>query len=120
MNTHADVADLLEQWRQQTLRESEALRANDWNQVRACQETKAQVRTLLEQAEGPSPKDLPERLRQLVVELVALESANSRWLARQTASLQARQTELADTSRRLHRVRRSYGAADRLHWESYS
>jgi hypothetical protein len=111
---------LLEEWRQWTLAEASALRTRDWDQVAAAQQAKQRLRPVPPQAPEKAQPDDAARVRCLVDELVALETANRDWLATQTAGLQTRLSELQGTTRNLARLRSSYAGAHRSHWQSYS
>jgi hypothetical protein len=117
--TRAGVLELLEQWRSQTVAESEALRALNWPAVRACHRAKEELQALLLPQLGSAPGGTEDQLRPVVEGLLALEARNRDWLAERRAALSARRLELNDSARNLQRVRNSYARLDASRWESY-
>jgi len=113
----ANVPDLLQEWHQLTLEEGAALRARDWNRAAACQASKAGLQSQIDGC-GQSGA-LDDKLRQLVVALMALEQENQNWLRDQLAGLRRDRSELEGSARNLKRVRSSYGRPSSVHWHSY-
>jgi hypothetical protein len=113
------LLSLLAQWRAQTLEESQALQAQNWTAVRACQQAKQALQVRLLAASARPAVSTDTQLRPLIDELLALEARNRDWLADRQAALSNRRLELSESARNLHRLRRSYARQDQAGWQSY-
>jgi hypothetical protein len=120
MSARDKVSSLLEEWRQQTLAETEALRARNWPAVRECHRAKDQLQALLQRIPEAREYAAEESGRQTVDELIALDLRNRDWLATQMAASKARQSQIEDNARNLQRLRKSYAGPSRSCWQSYS
>jgi hypothetical protein len=119
MSTRQNLPDLLQEWRRQTLAETQALQRLDWPGVFACQLAKEELQSLLRQV-LEAPTELPPGpLREQVQELIALEAHNRDWLAARKSALQAQGLELDGSARNLKRVRDSYARSALACWQSY-
>lgn len=127
MDARHPVFALLQEWPRQTLAETEAIRAQNWPAVAACQDAKAELQKLLSQhpaltlrTAAPAAADPDGPLRKFVQEVLALEQSNRELVASQKAALEVRRLKLHDTSRNLQRVHHSYARAAGSRWQSYS
>lgn len=118
MSARKQLPGLLHQWREQTRRETDALRRQDWTAVWACQHAKGQLRALIDQ-ETSAGGDLPPSLRPVVQEVIAAERQNIEWLGQQMKELQQQRLELEDSSRNLKRMRATYAHPQKHCWHSY-
>jgi hypothetical protein len=130
MTAHTTLLSLYEQWRLQTETEGEAIRVHDWSKVNACQQTKHELKPLIQDWTGAARREqshrgdklklLDKELRGILQELIQAEKRNQKWLAQQQAAWQTRRGELQQTVRNLRRLRQSYASRDGSIWQSYS
>ena len=126
----AQLFELLNDWRQLTLAEKEAITSLDWGALRDLQAKKASLQPRLAQGEeavfGPNSSDLPKkaeqkrRLREWVGELAKLEKENGVLLTKMIASHKQKIEKSGQTLRSLRVVQRAYAKAAESFWHSYS
>jgi hypothetical protein len=127
MSARNSLLEWLEEWREWTLAEREAIKAQCWPSVRKCQQAKAQLQAALSGAsvlptypKGETEATAAKPLQNLLKEVVALEEQNRDQLARHKAEVQARTADLAQSARNLRRVRQSYAGRTDGFWQTYS
>lgn len=130
MTARHQLLDCYDQWRAWTRRETDAIRAEDWPAVNACQTTKESLQRLILQWSEAAETELRSRaaewglfqaeVRRVIGELIQLETDNGQLLSEQKRAMQARQRELEQASHNLRRVRGSYAGGLRSAWHSYS
>ena len=129
MNRETELLDLYERWRRLTSAEAGAIQGRDWAQLARCQGEKEAISLELARLQEIVLRDLrpaarretfAARLRSLLLELVALQSQNTRLLATRLERLGEQRCELQQASRSLHRVRQAYSPEARPLWHSYS
>src|SRR5215470_8110006 len=130
MTARHTLMSLYEAWRLQTETEGEAIRAQDWTKVDACQQAKQDLQPLIQDwtgaarreqaANGQGQQALERELRTLLQQLMQAERRNQKWLSQHGAALQSRRTQLQQSAGNLRRVRQSYVARPYTMWESYS
>lgn len=129
MGIDSQLWDLYHQWKNLTESEGMAILTSNWTEVRRCQKSKQDLQPEIIRLTGLAQKEIAsaaaqssfeERIRQVVNELILLESRNNSTL--QTRMDQARQErhELDLTSNRLKQVHRSYVPQASPGWNHYS
>ncbi|MCX8157000.1 MAG: hypothetical protein N3J91_11235 [Verrucomicrobiae bacterium] len=119
MTATADLLERLQQWRDTTLEERQAIQGGHWELVAACQARKSEW-----MRDWPfAPTHLagePPEVRALVEEILALERGNYDAL---TAGLENTRQQLAaigQSRQHLRQLRRAYGSGRASAWESWS
>jgi hypothetical protein len=130
MNLTADLMSVLAEWRRLTEREAQAILNDDWKSVAEQQQHKLQLHEQITRARelagaarttgtmgGGGSED---KLKEVVTELVALETRNRDVLNAKRQSRQAECARVNETVRNLRGVRRTYGGIQSHRWDSYS
>lgn len=129
MPAPAQLWDLYGEWKSLTENERAAIVAANWKEVRCCQRAKEELQpkiiSLTEALKKGkiAPGRLDEinaRVREHVNELIAMEMENSAILDRCMSETEKEQAGLEETSSRLRKVHKSYGAAPGPVWNQYS
>src|ERR1051325_3675229 len=120
MNGSATILSLLEQWRQLTEREGEAILREDLSGVTEQQKRKelltqemtpAGERLNLAQMNGQGAGQHDEVFRTLLAQVVALEARNGEALSAKRQLRKAELERLNQAAHNLHSVRRAYGTS---------
>jgi phage shock protein A len=119
MTATADLVELLRQWRDTTLEESQAIEQGRWEVVTACQAQKSNWMrdwpfAPMELAEAPA------EVRALVEEIVALERRNYDHLTTNLENTRQQLEAIGQSRRQLRQLRRAYGTGQTSAWESWS
>lgn len=115
------------EWQRLAEAEAEAIQANDWPRLAACQNAIAQLQTEISGPTDGEPPRLggarppqPDELRLRIAELIKLETHNGALLA---DKIKLARTKLQDLNRctcNLRRVQKSYAPGRAPGWTSYS
>jgi hypothetical protein len=111
------IRNILQEWRGQTLKETAALRAQDWEQVQACQAVKTRLQKRLDGLAGVRPSD--DQVQRLVDDLLKMEAGNGKWLSRQLAALQTRRRKLESSSANLKEARSPQLRPGHANWHAH-
>ena len=123
------LTQLLEHWQGLTQAETQAIEREDWGAVARQQRLKAGLRPEInrlreQQPLKPSaqPASSPEeqRLRQVLQEVMLLETRNSESLATKRQIRRQELRRLNQAAHHLHGARRAYGRTPQHCWQSYS
>jgi hypothetical protein len=117
MSAPADMARLLQQWRQMTRAETEAIHTDAWPKLQEIQSRKTQLQTSLNEALAnwraqqsseyrTGVVDLPFRAE--ISRLIAMEGHNAQLVAVRRQKARERKLQLERASRNLGKVRHSY------------
>lgn len=130
MSAETALRQAYQEWRRFAESEGEAIRTRNWTLLSACQDALRLLQprilscTDTARAEwsrlGLDPKVREGSLRPVVSELVELERRNCALLTEAREATQVQLDELAQTSRTLRRVQRSYGPTRPAVWTSFS
>ena len=125
-----DLLRLYDQWRHLSEAEAEAIQESAWKQVDLCQGNKYQLQSqILEAREqvmtelmrmGLNRDCVEDQIREIVDELILLETKNGQLIADQREQLQTERASLDRSSRNLRQVQRAYSGAGSTAWSSYS
>lgn len=118
------------QWRALSEAENGSIRAGQWMHVDRIQESKRNLQQFIVGATqelrkqcvacGIDPDVVEARLRDLINDLIHMESTNGRELAEQMRAVREQQQQLDASSHNLRQVKRVYSSGRDTHWESYS
>jgi hypothetical protein len=117
MSPREHAARLLQQWRQMTRAESEAIQAAAWSRLLDIQSRKAALRQPLDEAYRqwqsggpavPATAAAENPFRAQVARLIALEARNAQLLADRREKARQQQLHLERAAQNLRNVRRSY------------
>jgi hypothetical protein len=117
MSAPADMAGLLQQWRQMTKAETQAIHAAAWPKLQEIHSSKALLKTSLndtlakwwaQQSSEYRTGEFDPPFRAEVSRLIALEAHNAQLVAARQQKARERQQQLERASRNLGKVRRSY------------
>ncbi len=124
------LAALYEDWRRLSEDEGQAISQGAWDLVDRCQTAKFELQARIiaasdrlqaEWAESPDRRAAEEpHFRQLVEQLICLESRNSERLASQRRTAEADRQALDKSTRSLRDIQRLYGGPRGPSWNSYS
>ena len=117
MNRPSSLVEWCERWRSYTEAEGEAILAADWAKVAELQAGKKSLQPHLDAALAGEPGSA---VRELAVELIALERRNQDRLHAQQQSAHAAHTELECASQNLRRLHRAYAPGGTPVWNSFS
>jgi hypothetical protein len=125
MPAHPPVVwtDLYAEWRRLTEAEAEAIECGAWDLVSVHQAAKSELRDAIVDAEeacGPFEGDEEARRRQVIAELICLETRNHEALTRRRCAAQSEQAGLDRRRQDLRRIQRSFGLRQEPVWQSYS
>lgn len=121
--------DLYEEWKSLTEKERSAILGRNWREVRRCQRAKEDLQPRIisltealktERAAREPLEAINLRIRHHVNELIAMEMENSSILEKCMAEAEQEKAGLEETSSRLRKVHKSYGAAPAPVWNQYS
>lgn len=115
----AELLDLLQQWRDTTLVEGQAIAHSQWDTVAACQARKNEW-----MRDWPFPPldvaTAPPLVRALMEEIVALERRNYEQLTLGLENTRQQLEALGQSRQQLRQLRRAYSASHPPAWESWS
>ena len=129
MAIDSQLWDLYHEWKRLTESEGMAILTSDWPEVRRCQTAKQHLQPhiirLTEQAKkeiasASAQSHFEGRIRELVNELILLESRNHNQLNERIAQGQRERAQLDITSQRLRQVHHSYVPKSAPTWDQYS
>lgn len=129
MANDTQLWDLYQEWKRLTQSEGMAILASDWPEVRRCQKAKGDLQPgiirMTEQAQrelgsAADKNSFEGRIRQVVNELILLESRNNTTLQERMTVVQQERGELDRTTHRLKQVHRSYVPQTGPAWDQYS
>ena len=129
MAIDAQLWDLYHEWKRLTESEGMAILTSNWSEVHRCQKAKQDLQPEIirltdqakkELASASARSDFEGRIRQVVNELILLESRNSTNLQQQVSHGQRERAQLDMTSQRLRQVRQSYVPKSGPMWDQYS
>lgn len=115
--------ELYAEWRRLTEAEAEAIEREAWDLLGEHQRAKAGLRDAIVQAEaacGPFEGDEEVRRRQVITELICLETRNHEAITRRRCAQQSEQAGLERRRQDLRRIQRTFGARHESVWQSYS
>jgi hypothetical protein len=124
-----DLAHLMDEWRNLTLAEQQAITAEDWAGLQALQTRKELFQQLIDKAHDQLFGNLIDRnqvaatkehLRLMAEDLLELEQANRQLLSVKLERADQALKLMGKTSRSLRGVQRAYGGADSSFWQAYS
>jgi hypothetical protein len=126
----SNVRAYYDQWRALSEAESSAIRSGQWMHVDRIQESKRNLQQFIAGATQDMRSqcvasgldlDLVEaRLRDVINDLIHMETSNGRALADQMRAAREQQQQLDASSHNLRQVKRVYSSGRDVHWESYS
>ena len=111
------IRHLLQEWRGQTIKETAALRAQDWESVHAWQAAKTKLQKRLDGLAEVRPSD--DHVQRLVDDLLRMEAGNGKWLSRQLASLQTRRRKLESSSANPKQARHPLNRPGHANWQAH-
>jgi len=116
------LSELLEEWRQASEAEGEAIEQGRWDEVARRQQSKSRLREIITASgEGTPVKFSQEPIQRALRQLVELELRNSGRLGQRRERLAADNSRLRCASGNLRRVRSAYGAGHPAAiWNSFS
>jgi hypothetical protein len=124
-----DLTHLMDEWRNLTVAEHQAINEEDWSGLQSLQARKDLFQQLIDKAydklfSNLSDRDLvsatKEQFRLIAQELLQLENANRQLLASKLQRTGQALKSMDKTSRSLRGVQRAYGATDSSFWQAYS
>lgn len=129
MMIDSQLWDLYDEWKRLTEAEGMAILTSDWPEVRRCQSGKQQLQPAIIRLTDLAKKEMAsitarhhfeDRIREIVNELIVLESRNSNHLKERIAHTQRERSQLDITSQRLRQVHNSYVPKSVPTWDQYS
>ena len=129
MAIDSQLWDVYQQWKHLTEEEGMAILTSNWSEVRRCQKAKQDLQPEIIRLTDQAKKELTSttardtfegRIREVVNELILLESRNNNTLQERMDQVQRERTELELTSQRLKQVHRSYAPRSGPVWNQYS
>jgi hypothetical protein len=121
MNPAQEFPALLDQWRQLSEEEGNAISSGAWTQVEHFQSAKARLQPrITEVTQRIEPGVFQAQFRPLLDELMQLERRNSSLLEQKRSVAQEQERSLDRTQRNLRQIQKSYTPKVRTHWHSYS
>ena len=129
MAIDSQLWDLYHRWKELTEHEGMAILSSNWSEVRRCQQAKQDLQPEIIRLTGQAKKEMAsatawstfeDRVRQVVNELILLESRNNSSLQERMEQARRERNELEVTSQRLRQVHRSYAPASGPVWNQYS
>jgi hypothetical protein len=116
------LAELLEEWRQTSELEGDAIQQGQWDKVARCQEHKTRLQALISSSGEATPGNIhQERFQQTVRELILLELRNSKIIDERREKLTFDKCRMRSACGNLRKVRSAYGAGHPSPiWNSFS
>ena len=130
MNARTELFATYAEWRRWTELEGEAISTSNWKRVRECQTAKQVLQSRIicttDQARqecvrlGLKHGELEQEVRNVVGELIQMETRNGSVLAVQRQAAEVERAELDRAGHNLRRVHQSYGGSRPAAWTSFS
>jgi hypothetical protein len=130
MSAESHLRNAYQEWRRLAETEGEAIRDGNWPLVSDCQNAlhhlQRQILGHAQQAKeewtrlGADQVQKESSLRQVILELIEIESRNNRLLDEVRHTAQTRLEQLTQASHTLRQVQRSYAPAQPTAWSSLS
>lgn len=129
MAIDSQLWDRYHEWKRLTECEGMAILTSDWPEVRRCQTAKQHLQPEIirltdlakkEIASTSARHNFEHRIREVVNELILLESRNSTHLKERIAHTERERSQLDLTSQRLRQVHQSYVPKAAPSWDQYS
>ena len=115
--------ELYAEWRRLTEAEADAIEREAWDLLSVHQRAKVELRDAIVQAEeacGPFEGAEEVRRREVIAELICLETRNHEAITRRRCAAQSEQAGLERRRQDLRRIQRTFGARREAVWQSYS
>ncbi|MCC6233730.1 MAG: hypothetical protein IT580_13855 [Verrucomicrobiales bacterium] len=116
---------LYAEWRRLTEAEAEAIEKDAWELLSVHQQAKSELRDAIvdaEEARGPCEGDEEVRRRQVIAELICLETRNHEAITRRRCAAQSQQADLERRRMDLRRIQRAHAHGTHRDpvWQQYS